>query len=300
MWQHYIHEAVKKLYKKYPIENEITFLKELREVFKSPCFYIGEGDTLFYNSTLYKERKEHPYFSFQSEFPFPSFFLEYTKKLTGTFTDKYQVDSSKRILFVSTKPELFNKNYDNANFLITGFWYFDKFKEWSPSGIIIAGTWDNSLTYIYPSPFMPLKFQRMAANIEPEFEKIEGKELIQEFSILKAFLEFINCKNVYTETIVPGEKINKKRIKEHKEPIYEYKILKITKGAAKEKHSSIIHPWNKLPSDIITAKHICRGHFKEYTEEGKLFGRYTGRFWWNAQVRGSEKNGIITKDYTLV
>lgn len=299
MWIHHIYDFIKNLHKQFPTENNTT-LDQLKEICKSPCFYIGESDSLLHNSTLYKERKEHPVFTFQPEFPFPSFFLEYTKKLTGTVDGEWQSDSSKRILFISEIPEVFKESYQNADFIVTGFWYFDKFKEWSASSVIIAGKWNNSVTAAFYSPLIPKKFQEMTTQIVPNLGITESKEIMEEFVILKAFLEFINCKNVYTETIVPGEKVNKKRIKEHKEPIHEYKILKITKGAVKEKHSSITHPWNKLPSDIITAQHICRGHFKEYTEEGKLFGRYTGRFWWNAQVRGSEKKGIITKDYTLI
>jgi hypothetical protein len=46
------------------------------------------------------------------------------------------------------------------------------------------------------------------------------------------------------------------------------------------------------------ALHICRGHFKDYTEKG-LFGKNKGIFWWNHHSRGDMENGVILKDYTI-
>ena len=45
--------------------------------------------------------------------------------------------------------------------------------------------------------------------------------------------------------------------------------------------------------------HFCRGHFKVYTTEKPLFGKYVGTFWWDAHARGSIKKGIVTKDYDI-
>lgn len=50
------------------------------------------------------------------------------------------------------------------------------------------------------------------------------------------------------------------------------------------------------------ALHICRGHFAEYGDEygkGKLFGKYEGRFWMPAHVRGSADSGVALKDYNV-
>jgi len=44
--------------------------------------------------------------------------------------------------------------------------------------------------------------------------------------------------------------------------------------------------------------HMCRGHFKEYTEDHRLFGKYTGLYWWQPYVRG-QKEGIVIKDYEV-
>jgi hypothetical protein len=45
--------------------------------------------------------------------------------------------------------------------------------------------------------------------------------------------------------------------------------------------------------------HFCRSHFKTYTEEKPLFGKYVGDFWWDAHARGSIKKGLVTKDYKI-
>jgi len=46
--------------------------------------------------------------------------------------------------------------------------------------------------------------------------------------------------------------------------------------------------------------HLCRGHFKEYTKEKPLFGKYTGTYWWQPTMRGNKKKGVIHKDYEVV
>jgi hypothetical protein len=46
--------------------------------------------------------------------------------------------------------------------------------------------------------------------------------------------------------------------------------------------------------------HICRGHFKGYLGERKLFGKLTGTWWWGEQVRGSADRGKVDKVYEVV
>lgn len=45
------------------------------------------------------------------------------------------------------------------------------------------------------------------------------------------------------------------------------------------------------------ALHMVRGHFKTFTQERPLFGRATGTYWWDSQVRGDAKRGAVAKDY---
>lgn len=51
--------------------------------------------------------------------------------------------------------------------------------------------------------------------------------------------------------------------------------------------------------EIKRAMHLCRGHYRRYTEDGKLFGKHTGIFWIASHNRGSREIGEIKKDYRL-
>jgi len=48
------------------------------------------------------------------------------------------------------------------------------------------------------------------------------------------------------------------------------------------------------------ALHICRGHFKDYSNGKGLFGKHKGLYWWDSTVRGTESEGKIIKDYNIV
>lgn len=41
-----------------------------------------------------------------------------------------------------------------------------------------------------------------------------------------------------------------------------------------------------------------RGHL-HYTADKPLFGRVTGRIWWNAYERGNPEHGVIHKSYVI-
>jgi hypothetical protein len=47
--------------------------------------------------------------------------------------------------------------------------------------------------------------------------------------------------------------------------------------------------------------HLCRGHFAEYgiNGKGKLFGKYSGRFWIPPVVKGSATVGVVVQDYKV-
>jgi len=45
--------------------------------------------------------------------------------------------------------------------------------------------------------------------------------------------------------------------------------------------------------------HVCRGHFATYTEEKKLFGKYVGKYWIPAHMKGDPELGTIEKDYEV-
>lgn len=105
---------------------------------------------------------------------------------------------------------------------------------------------------------------------------------------------FCHCNNVeYYEKSQP-EALQKANIKRGKVPQETYRVLDIG-GLQKQAKSES----NSERGELQTALHICRGHFKTYTDENPLFGKHTGTYWWAMHKRGSEDNGKVDKDYNI-
>lgn len=117
------------------------------------------------------------------------------------------------------------------------------------------------------------------------------------FSNVLRLTAVLNAKNIITKCKVPPEKLNKKRVKHKHTPYDKYHILEIVRGIPKHKYYGEVS-WD-YQSPEGAAFHWCRGHFKTYTEDAPLFGKYTGTFWWQPQARGKKECGVITKDYSV-
>lgn len=105
-------------------------------------------------------------------------------------------------------------------------------------------------------------------------------------------ISLMHCRNVSvvdTEEKV-SRQVRRARERKGKLPALQYKVLRIkpTGGSGESGETT-----------DVTPMHICRGHFKTYTEEAPLFGRITGTYWWSDQVRGRAKNGVVVKDYKV-
>lgn len=109
---------------------------------------------------------------------------------------------------------------------------------------------------------------------------------------LNFILMLLNCKNITTIEKQPPEKLNKKRAKKGKYPLFTYKKLVIKPTGKKQAAQEAQGLWENRV-------HLCRGHFKNYTEENPLFGKFTGRYWWPPSVRGNKKKGVVMKDYLV-
>ena len=113
-------------------------------------------------------------------------------------------------------------------------------------------------------------------------------------SNIEKTVRLLNCKNIQTEKIQAPAKLNKKRVKSGKQPIFDYHVLNLVlpsnkKRGYQEQTTPLSH--NRV--------HLCRGHFKEYTKEHPLFGRHTGLYWWEPSVRGQNRDGVVMKDYNI-
>jgi hypothetical protein len=200
------------------------------------------------------------------------------------------------------------------------FCYFDEYKQWSLSP-----------SFFYLSPGIELRyndiFKKFAAShgavgnemanyvsshknmhwmCVPMFDESKysredrGKFVANTLMDAHADIETIsggmilmNCKNIGTDKVRPSLKLNKKRKKNGKVELFTYHVLKI-KTSKSGKHED---------GTVLTGghyrHHFCRGHFKEYTEEKPLFGRFTGMYWWDAHLRGRNKKGFVYKDYEV-
>lgn len=105
-------------------------------------------------------------------------------------------------------------------------------------------------------------------------------------------LGLLNCKNVKTKMVEPTSKQRKK--------------LKRTGSPVIRMHTLIIHPFGKRygsgsGTEAKLPWHMCRGHFKTFTEEKPLLGKPwgVGTWWWNPTVRGSKQRGQVHKDYLV-
>jgi len=119
-------------------------------------------------------------------------------------------------------------------------------------------------------------------------------ELDTYLALFEKVLILLNCKNITTEDHKPDVALNKSRRKKGKQELFTYKTLKLILPSNKKGSDS-----SGQPTGEHNRVHLCRGHFKKYTEEHPLFGKYTGLYWWQPHVRGQNKDGIVMKDYNV-
>ena len=103
---------------------------------------------------------------------------------------------------------------------------------------------------------------------------------------------FMHCKNVELVTRNPKYVA---RMERKKRRIDIYKTLIIDPKKASKKYED--------PGEKTGEKrrlHICRGHFKDFTEGPGLFGKYHGIYWVPSHTRGDNKLGTVYKDYEVL
>jgi hypothetical protein len=107
-------------------------------------------------------------------------------------------------------------------------------------------------------------------------------------------ISLLHCKNVELKTQIPPAPLSKKYEKKHGFPLVRYKILEI------EPMKRILRTEGQSGTlGLKHALHICRGHFKTFGSDKRLFGKYEGTYWWESHVRGNPAQGIVVKDYSI-
>lgn len=131
-----------------------------------------------------------------------------------------------------------------------------------------------------------------------DLSQYQRAEALEEtfFWAVTMFLLMLYSKNVGTNEINPSKKKGKTGFGSRKLPMFTYHVLKLNlpkKKGEKEKNMNANEAMKHY------RKHFCRGHFKVYTEDAPLLGKFVGRYWFSAHLRGSE-DGFVDKDYKAV
>lgn len=132
--------------------------------------------------------------------------------------------------------------------------------------------------------------------LDVDYTKTMQNSLTKILNIIRFAVSLMNMKNIeYVDE--PNKALkefqNKKKFKNNPKTIY--KVLTITPI------KKILSRDGQIESNgIIKALHLCRGHFREYTEDKKLFGKISGRFWISPHTRGNIKSGEVIKDYKVL
>ncbi len=120
---------------------------------------------------------------------------------------------------------------------------------------------------------------------------LEQEILVMLVPPLLMALGLLNCKNVETK-VSPVSKAQAKKYRKAGSPVIERRTLVVHPKGVRYEGSG-------TGTGAERAWHMCRGHFKTFTEEAPLFGKVTGTFWWGSQARGDKQRGEVHKDYQV-
>lgn len=132
-------------------------------------------------------------------------------------------------------------------------------------------------------------------------ETVEGSQRWEDlkasvFTLMLPFFwsfGFMHCKNVSLDAQAVSRQV-RRQAERRGTPVLDCRVLNI------EPMRRVLRDEGKL-SEVGPRKalHICRGHFKTYTEERPLFGKIGGTFWWEGSIRGSLMKGEVAKEYEV-
>lgn len=174
----------------------------------------------------------------------------------------------------------------------------DKIHQWGQ----IMNTWginsDGSLGQLQGKPFTIIGFNKreMESRLVHLPDKKEAEEEIaavgKMFYPMLLAISFLHCKNVKMVHTLPQSRKHKEQTqKPPKIKVYTLEIEPMRKILETEGQSQ--------KTGLKKALHICRGHFKDFSQGAGLFGKYKGLFWWDSQLRGNAKYGRVDKDYSI-
>ena len=99
--------------------------------------------------------------------------------------------------------------------------------------------------------------------------------------------------NTVVEHVTPTRQRQRHHKRKHGSVLADYYLLKVRPVRATQDIDQVGQP---LHSSRRRREHIVRGHFRYYSPEAPLFGRYSGMVWIPAHTRGESSLGRIRKD----
>lgn len=118
---------------------------------------------------------------------------------------------------------------------------------------------------------------------------------LSEISTVNMALKLLCCKNIVEEEVQPTKTIIKKKRKQQvvDKRKFVYKVLNLKLPKTRKKYGS------SESTGSTTRVHFCRGHFRTYTEDAPMCGKFVGTVWVPSHVRGNSKKGMVVKTYDV-
>lgn len=113
-------------------------------------------------------------------------------------------------------------------------------------------------------------------------------------SIVTTTLALMNCKNVRLSEARTTSRQQRRQAERSGRPVpFTVRTLLVHPEQSAQTHGISGN------GDSRVALHWVRGHFKHYDETNKLFGKYTGAYWWSPHLSGDKAAGVVVKDYRI-
>lgn len=106
-------------------------------------------------------------------------------------------------------------------------------------------------------------------------------------------VSLINARNIAQRSIEHDAKIQKARMRKGLRPLFRYHELLL------QPFKSIRERGESKASGDLMPIHWIRGHFKEFSRERPLFGKYSGRYWWQPHISGKDTSRKVEKSYAI-
>jgi len=106
-----------------------------------------------------------------------------------------------------------------------------------------------------------------------------------EVRFMIAALGLLNTRNVVEMQRIDNEKMNVKRQRHGKRPLFSHNIIKVRPSIVVWRNAG-----NSESGHRDLRLHFVQGHFKR---------RKSGMFWWSMHTRGNIASGMVSKDYEL-